>query len=91
VLDSFGTWLAASPEHPPQSPGPPDASLVAEWRDWLGQADYVVLTTPGSTRIPWTPALRRFFARTFVSVSNPPGAAIYRRSDNALLTAARAG
>jgi len=91
VLDSFGTWLAADPRHPPLSSGPPDPALVNEWRNWLAQADYVVLGSPGTFRIPWTSALETWFNQTFVSISNPGGAAIYRRTDLASVTVAPAG
>ncbi len=91
VLDAAGTWRVIDPDHPPTTPGPRDRTLVASWRTWLGQADYVVLATRGPSYIPWTPALRRWFSRAFTSVVSSGGAAVYRRSATAGLTAARAG
>jgi len=88
LLDSLGTWLVADPEHPPPYRGRPERALVSEWRNWLAQADYVVLSGPDTFRIPWTPALQVRFDRAFVSVSDIGGVAIYRRSDTGALTAA---
>jgi len=64
---------------------------VGEWQSWLEQADYVVLATEGTSHVPWTPALRRWFDRAFVSVGHPGGVDVYRRLTGAVVTAARAG
>jgi hypothetical protein len=45
--------------------------VVAAWRSWLGQADYVWLSpSQGSARrIPWTPALSAWFSANFTMLS----------------------
>ena len=75
MVDSYGEWLAADRKHPPPSPGPYDPGLVSEWRSWFSAADYVVLTS--QFRIPWTPALRSWFASHFELVSSE-SARVYR-------------
>lgn len=78
VLDSFGTWIAADPAHPPTSGGPRDPALVASWKRWLGAADFVVMHSPMTFRIPWTPSLRSWFNANFAPVAGS-SAAIYKR------------
>jgi len=77
VVDSTGDWLALDPRHPPQSGGVPAAALVGQWRSWLERADYVLLESPASFRVPWTPALRAELRARFEPVPAP--LALYAR------------
>ena len=76
VLDSYGTWLATDPSSPPHSKGAPDPALVARWKATFAAAKYVVLGSPNTFRIPWTPELLAYFNGRFVRLP-VVGAAIY--------------
>jgi hypothetical protein len=68
VVDATGTWLSYSPNDPPLpcGCGPKDPTLVAAWKTWLSQASYAVFAGTTSFRIPWTKALRSWFAANYV-------------------------
>jgi hypothetical protein len=59
--------------------------VVAQWKTWLGKADYVLLSPDHASqrRIPWTPALSAWFNATFVKdgSSSPATGQLYRRVD----------
>jgi hypothetical protein len=56
---------------------------VAAWQEIFSQAQYVWLSSHSDRRIPWTPGLRRWFARHFKPVparGQAPGLGrVYRR------------
>jgi hypothetical protein len=58
---------------------------VAQWKTWLGKADYVVLSPDMASRrrIPWTAGLSAWFNVTFVKDgrSSPATGQLYRRVD----------
>ena len=49
------------------------ARVTATWKAILSRARYVWLSVASGRRIPWTPALRTWFARTFRPLYPPPG------------------
>jgi hypothetical protein len=61
VVDPTGLWIAADPSHPPLVAGPRDPALVTGWEQRLAGAGYFVSVTRRSFRIPWDPALERWF------------------------------
>ncbi len=65
LVDATGTWLSLDPHHPPSLKGPFDPALVALWKRWFEQAQYVVQAGPRDFRIPWTPALRQWFLANY--------------------------
>jgi len=65
LVDSTGTWLSLDPHHPPSLQGPFDPALVARWKQWFERAQYVVQSSPEDFRIPWSPALRRWFLANY--------------------------
>jgi hypothetical protein len=72
IIDSLAETLVRSNGVSVQGGAGQIASVVAQWRTWLGEADYVWLS-PGhnsSRRIPWTPALSMWFAETFTPVGS---------------------
>jgi hypothetical protein len=79
IVDATGTWLSVDPDHPPVSSGlePKDPALVAFWQKAFGQADYVVFSGVKAFRIPFTPALRSWFAAHFTEIATKP-LSIYR-------------
>lgn len=58
-------------------------AVVAQWRTWLGEADYVWLSPAdnSSRRIPWTPALTTWFSTSFTPVGpySPGTGQLYKR------------
>lgn len=90
VVDAYGVFLASWPGHEPPSlsmgrvpvsvpqNGVPPASFVNEWADWLGRADWVLQLSQISSYIPWTPALRAWFAQDFKLAAGQNGLWAYR-------------
>jgi hypothetical protein len=70
VIDTTGTWISFDPLHPPVRTGlgPKDPKLVAYWAAVLRTADYLIVSSAKSFRIPWTPALRSELATRFVEL-----------------------
>ncbi len=81
VIDPYGTWLVADPNHPPPSPGPYNASLVATWDGWLSRAEYLVLEFPisPSRPIPAAPSVLEEFTTRFRLTYGTFGANVYER------------
>jgi hypothetical protein len=79
VVDPFYVWLSEDPKRVPPAGPPYDPDLVAKWRDWLSQADYVVLSGY-PFRIPWSGELGAWFRSNFEAVAEP-GPVVYRRID----------
>lgn len=80
VVDPTGTWLSIVPLNPSENSGdePKDPRLVALWRSAFAHANYVMLSGICAFRIPWTPALYRYFESHFVRLSGPYGLAFVR-------------
>jgi hypothetical protein len=70
LIDSFYEWLLELPERPPPSGPPYPDALVAKWKRWFEQAEYVVLSSE-AFRVPWTPDLLQWFRERFVVVGRP--------------------
>lgn len=77
VVDSYGTWLAASPSAPPGSGQVPPRMLVEEWRRWFAAADFVLLNAQQSSYLPWTPALSTYFEHRYVLIASAPHTYLY--------------
>lgn len=75
--DPFGAWLSADPADPPPARGTPPPGLVAHWRTWLAESDYVLLTAPLSDFVPWTPGLRTFFSDHEALIGHARGVYLY--------------
>lgn len=81
VIDATGTWLSIDPTHPPvrSGTGVKNPAIVALWRHWFAQADYVAFSGAKAFRIPWTPALHAYFSAHFHRVTTT-GLLVYARS-----------
>jgi len=73
VLDSLAVTLVAGRGVSVQGGAKALPRVAAEWRAVFGQADYVWLSGSSARRIPWTPALRRWFAGSFRPLRLPRG------------------
>jgi alpha-1,2-mannosyltransferase len=72
IVDSLGSTLVLSHGVSIQGGASDMPAVVAEWRSWLGEADYVWLS-PGHgsrKRIPWTLGLSAWFNTHFVKVGS---------------------
>ena len=78
LVDPYGSWLAVNPSHPPPNPSSDVPRLTKEWRQWLSAADYAVLATGGDRWLPWTPALRAWFAKAYTVVGTEQSVTIYK-------------
>ncbi|MBO0805871.1 MAG: hypothetical protein J2P25_22715 [Nocardiopsaceae bacterium] len=67
IIDSLASTLVLSNGISPQGDASKIPAVVAQWRAWLGAADYVWLSPHhySRRRIPWTPALSAWFNATF--------------------------
>ena len=83
IVDSLAETLVRSNGVSVQGGAGAIPAVVAQWRRWLGEADYVWLSpSHGSERrIPWTPALTAWFYATFKPVGHysPGTGQIYKR------------
>lgn len=77
IVDPYGTWLTYGPRHAPPYAGPYPAEFVDKWQQWLEASDYVVTHGRYSILIPWTPALRAWFNRTFYFINDQGGFYVY--------------
>jgi len=80
LTDTYYEWLLRDPSRPPPQSPPYDEDLVAAWRGWLEQADYVLFSRE-SFRVPWTPELVAWFDATFRPVIQRY-ATVYRKVPN---------
>jgi len=79
LVDPFGLWLTEAGGSLPHQGGPFPEPFVQQWSTWLRQADYVVLSTPGSDYIPFSPDLVRQFNTNFRLVSAEDHAYVFAR------------
>jgi len=79
LVDPFGLWLTEAGGSLPHLGGPFPEPFVQQWSIWLRQADYVVLSTPGSDYIPFSPDLVRQFNASFRLVSAEDHAYVFAR------------
>ena len=73
VLDSLAVTLVASDGISVQGGAASLARVTAAWKAILSRARYAWLSGASTRRIPWTPVLRAWFARTFQPLQPPPG------------------
>jgi alpha-1,2-mannosyltransferase len=85
IIDSLAATLVLSNGVSVQGGAQNMPAVVAQWKTWLGKADYVLLSPDHASRrrIPWTPALSAWFNATFVQDGSPSPATgqLYRRVD----------
>ena len=79
LVDPFGLWLTEADGSLPHQGGPFPDPFVQQWSTWLRQADYVVLSTPGSDYVPFSPDLVRQFSASFRLVSAEDHAYVFAR------------
>jgi hypothetical protein len=73
VIDSLAVTLALSGGVSPQGGAGQAPRVVAGWEAIFGKAHYVWLSGGVAARIPWTPALRSWFAAHFRLLAAYPG------------------
>ena len=79
VVDPFGLWLSDADGTLPHVGGPFPQAFVDEWSGWLYQADYVVLSVPGSSYLPFSPGLLEQFGNTYKQIGQVDHAYVYQR------------
>ncbi|HEX6448990.1 MAG TPA: hypothetical protein VF060_05975 [Trebonia sp.] len=83
IVDSLAETLVRSNGVSVQGGASQIPSVVAQWRTWLGEADYVWLSPSHNSRrrIPWTPALSAWFNASFKPISpySPGTGQIFKR------------
>ncbi len=83
VVDPYGVWQVWNNDYS----NPPPA-LVALWKNYFQEANYVVLSTPRTNFVPWTTGLRSWFTSHYDMISHLHGVFIYSRVSK-LVTARR--
>lgn len=83
VVDTFASWLASDPAHPPPYSGPYPQAFVDTWRAWLGRADYLVQVAPRSDFIPWPADELAWFNANYKIVYFESGAYVYKHVNHA--------
>jgi hypothetical protein len=73
VVDPYGMWMAFGYQAAAPSP-----EFIAEWQGYMQSADYVVLSAPDATGIPWEDALLAWFRDNFSPVYGQDGVYIYK-------------
>jgi hypothetical protein len=70
IIDALAATLVVSHGVSVQGGASTRPDVVAQWKTWLGDADYVWLSPAHGSRrrIPWTPALSAWFNANFVKV-----------------------
>lgn len=79
LVDPFGLWLTEDAGARPYLGGPFPQAFVDKWSGWLDQADYVVLSVPGSSYLPFSAELVDQFTSTYQLVGEGEHAYIYAR------------
>jgi hypothetical protein len=83
IVDSLASTLVLSHGVSIQAGASAMPTVVAEWKKWLGEADYVWLSPDRGSRrrIPWTPSLSAWFNTHFVKVGTTSKATgqVYQR------------
>jgi len=85
IIDSLAATLVLSNGVSVQGGAQDMPAVVAQWKTWLGKADYVLLSPDRASRrrIPWTPALSAWFNATFTPDGSPSPATgqLYQRNN----------
>lgn len=74
VVDPYGVWQVWNNDY-----SDPPLALVALWKTYFQQANYVVLHSPNTTFVPWNTVLRSWFASHYRMVSHSHGVFIYSK------------
>jgi len=77
LVDPFGLWLTEDAGARPHLGGPFPQAFVDKWSGWLDQADYLVLSVPGSNYLPFSAELIDQFTSTYRLVAEGEHAYIY--------------
>jgi hypothetical protein len=73
-VDLDGMWMAYGYQLIPPAP-----TFSAEWKSYFETAQYVVLSTPYASDIPWTPSLTTWFKKNYYLVFGQPYVYIYAK------------
>jgi hypothetical protein len=81
LVDPFGLWLTEANGSLPHVDGaiPIPPAFVQKWAAWLSQADYVVLSVPGSDYLPFSADLVSQFNSSFRLLAAGEHAFVYVR------------
>jgi alpha-1,2-mannosyltransferase len=71
MVDSLATDLALSNGKKPSDGAGYVPAVAALWRQAFSHAQIVMLSPNNVGRVPWTPALRAYFAANFVELNSP--------------------
>ncbi len=74
VVDPFGMWMKWG-----YKLTPPTRTFVDQWQSYFASAEYVVLSNPEDSNIPWTKGLHAFFNDHFRMVFGKNYVFIYHR------------
>ncbi|MGH9129539.1 MAG: phospholipid carrier-dependent glycosyltransferase [Acidimicrobiales bacterium] len=78
LIDSFGTDLSLAGGRTLAAGGASVPAVQRRWLTYFEGARYVVLSSPHTARIPWTPAITAYFATHFVRLK-APGVFLFER------------
>jgi hypothetical protein len=82
MVNAVGTDLALSHGKKPSDGAGYVPAVAAVWRQAFSHAQIVLLSHNSPGRIPWTPALRAYFAANFVPLKSPwELVTLYKRKD----------
>lgn len=79
TIDTYGQWLDANPAHPPPYAGPFEPQLVRAWGAAMRQADYLLLATPQTNFVPWTPELQSYFWSNYTLIYTGPRSYLFQK------------
>ena len=80
TVDVYGQWLAADSGHPPPYTGPFKRQLVGSWESAMRQADYLLLSSPQTSFVPWTPELYLYFWTRYSLIYVGPRGYLFQRT-----------
>jgi hypothetical protein len=79
MVDALGTDLALSGGYRPGAGAGRVPAVSAAWHQAFRRAGWVLLTSKNSLRVPWNPALLRYFDSHFRRVRHLPSYSLYAR------------
>ena len=80
LVDPFGLWLTEADGNTPHLGEPLPVAFVQQWSAWFDQADFIVLSVPGSSFIPFSPELIEQFNRQFYLAGSADHAYVFARA-----------
>ena len=78
LIDPEGLWLAEDGSRVPGALPPYSPDFVTSWQSAFENAQFVILSSPRSNRIPWTSELGSWFDSNYVRVLDEKGSYVYR-------------